>query len=573
MAQSKPIIAFDGEGRQQHYILLAASDGSEIHARRGLRLRECLEFITRPAYARTLNIWYSFGYDVNMMLQGINDPDFWMGRRKVQIGQYVIEYLPNKILKVRHGGRLFTHYDVFGFFQTSFRQAILTWLNVTDDVIEAGKAARGSFATWQLSDIRAYNARELVYLKQLGEKLIEIFSTLDIPLKMRSWHGAGAAAQAALTLIKLDQELEADPRLAELAQAAYYGGRVETIQRGEFFKVYHADLRSAYPSAMLHLPNLTRSTWRETDRFNAKRLGVYAIEFESDLTDRLGAFPVRLASGLVVFPLRGSGVYWSPEILAAQRAGVNFKVTRGLVIDRSVPSQLPRLVSDLYTLRKVYRAQADGREKAVKLILNALYGKLAQKVGGRFYSLALAGLVTSWTRARIFEACQTNPEAVIATATDGVFSRAPLGVIAGSELGAWEIETAQNLKIVMNGVYLLQHADGRIEAKTRGFNLDQDDFAGLYARLAATGWAEFPLRRFVTHSLHLIQPRAYPRACRWIETTRQIMPEHDVKRAWPGRFNGEIQQSAPLPGEYYNHPYTPRVDESLDTLLIDVDEV
>lgn len=570
----KNVVAFDGEGIGSKYILLAASDGKQIHARRGLSARACLEFLTRPELRRSLNLWYSFNYDINMILKGVPDLDFWMGRRTLTLGDYEIRYTPSKILKIKVGRRTFTHYDVFGFFQTSFRQAIRQWLEIEEDaLIEAGKAARGDFSAWTMEAIEAYNARELLHLKRLGEKLQEIFETLDLPLKMKSWHGAGAAAQAALATIHLDQELEGDPRVEEMARAAYYGGRVETLQRGVFQNVFHADLKSAYPSAALELPDLSKLTWRETRRLEPKSWGIYEIDFAGKLTDRLGALPVRLSNGLIVFPITGSGVYWQPEIFAAQRAGVQVDIKRGLAARRGPASRLRDLIEELYRLRTIYQRAGDGREKAVKLCLNALYGKLAQKTRGRYYSLALAGLITSITRARLFDALTQQPDAIIAAATDGIYSTHPLTLNVGKGLGQWEVDEWDYLKMIMNGVYLGCTSAGRIEARTRGFNLSYDQFAEVYAQICRTGSAEFHAQRFVTHSLHLLQTEAYPHVCEWVDTTRRINPHHDVKRCWPWAFDGSPQTSSPLPGPYASIPYQPKFEESLDTLFLDFDDL
>jgi hypothetical protein len=571
MVQHKTIVAFDGEGYLDRYVLLASSD-DERWNKRGLSARECLEFLTKPCYAKTLNVWYSFGYDVNMFLKNYGSIDFWQGRQTIQLGDYRIRYFPRKILKITRKRVTYTHYDLFGFFQTSFRTALKKWLGVTDEIIERGKAARGNFERWTRRDVIEYNRRELKYLEQLAEKVIEAFSTLDIPLEIKSWHGAGAAAQAALRHIKLEEELETDPRLPEYARAAYYGGRVETNQRGTFRQtIYNYDIKSAYPAAGLEVPRLSETVWQWTHTYRPNRLGIYHVEFEAKPDDTLGPLPVRVNSGLITFPLRGRGVYWSPEIRAALKAGVNIKVLDGLINTHTQPSRLKELIEQLYALRQKYLDAGDGREKAVKLTLNALYGKLAQKAGGRYHSLALAGLMTSITRAKIFEACYPQQTEIIAIATDGIYSRAALDVRLGNHLGEWEV-TEGHLKLVMSGVYAFAHAGGS-EVKTRGFTLPPDKFDDLYRQLCRGKPAILHSKKFVTNSLALLQPQAHPHAATWTIETREINPQHDVKRCWPGRFTGAIQYSAPLWGGWESLPYTPKPDYEVEPEYIDFDEI
>lgn len=91
-------------------------------------------------------------------------------------------------------------------------------------------------------------------------------------------------------------------------------------------------------------------------------------------------------------------------------------------------------------LNIVYRQRValgkDTRGYPLKLALNSLYGKLAQRSGsGPYHDAAAAGLVTAMTRARLIEAIAYDPEAVVIAATDGVFSLRPLPLDIGDGLG------------------------------------------------------------------------------------------------------------------------------------------
>lgn len=565
MKNSKQVVAFDGEGIDSRYTLLAASDGQSIDDRHGLRPLDCLKFLTRPDYHKTLNLWYSFGYDVNMMLRGVGSVDFWRGTQAIRYGAYRVTYYPKKILKIETRGKRFVHYDIFGFFQTSFKNAIGKWLGVVDPLINAGKAARGDFSHWSQKRIADYNTRELKYLAQLGEKLIAIFTTLDIPLKMKSWHGAGAGANAVLALTGLQSELNGDPRVEELAQEAYFGGRIETLWRGDFENVYHADIRSAYPAAMCELSDLSNTVWKSAKTIGGG-LGVYRIKFDSPPAP-FGPFPVRQTSGAICYPLRGQGTYWSPEIQAAQSQGVKIKVLKGLAAVETSPSKLAGLVTTLYDLRATYRANGDGREKAVKLILNSLYGKLAQKERGAYHSIALAGLVTSITRAKLYSSGCQRPGAIIAFSTDGIYAREPLELPLGTALGLWDIETIDRASFLMNGVYTLTR-DGRTEYKTRGYDTDQWTFDQVVYDLKMRGTATTRERRFVTNLISLHSPNAYPDPCAWVEVVKTLSLDRDVKRNWPGRFDGSPQWSTPKIWDSPSKPYSPTFHETLEDLMI-----
>lgn len=563
----RDILAFDGEAQANRYILLADSDGHEIVNLSGLALRQCVDFLTRPELTGRLCIWYSFNYDVNEMFGKITDIDFWRGRRAVKLGEIRIKFTPGKKLELWRNGRKFTHYDVFGFFQKSFTRALRDWLNVDDSLINAGKAARSEFDRWPLADIRRYNQRELLHLAALGEKLVDIFSGLDW-LTMRSWHGAGAAGQAALTSIRLENELDIDPRAETLGQEAYYGGRVETLQRGCWLRpVYRYDLRSAYPFAMSLLPDLSQTSWTSVKRFNPRRLGIYRVKFELPLDSRMGVLPVRGPDGLITFPLAGRGTYWSTELVHVLSRGGRLEIEDGLVASGHAPaSRLSALVKRLYQLRREYRAAGDGREKAVKLILNSLYGKLAQKRHGRFHSYALAGLITSYTRSALLGAVTGHDSAVIAFATDAVFTTRRLALPLSDALGDWEEARAPQHIQVMNGIY--RFGD---EAKSRGFHLTTERFNELYEDILNKGYYLFEERSYVTRLLSLTQPLAHPTAGAWQVSHKIITPEGDRKRLWLRPFSANPGGSLPLPGDisictnYYRSHEKPELEE----LLID----
>jgi hypothetical protein len=113
-------------------------------------------------------------------------------------------------------------------------------------------------------------------------------------------------------------------------------------------------------------------------------------------------------------------------------------------------------------------------EKNIKLSLNSLYGKMAQKIGGSdgkppgtanpWYAAA----ITSWCRRRLLEACLANPQAIVMMATDGIVSLEPLPLKIGSALGDWEYGEATGGMFLQSGVYFYLKAE--IEGDARYVN-------------------------------------------------------------------------------------------------------
>ena len=81
-----------------------------------------------------------------------------------------------------------------------------------------------------------------------------------------------------------------------------------------------------------------------------------------------------------------------------------------------------------------------GEGRVIKLALNSLYGKLAQRLHGKYSSRIWAGMITAGTRAQVLDLISKHEKqsSVIMVATDGVFSTEYMDVPKRVTLGGWE---------------------------------------------------------------------------------------------------------------------------------------
>ena len=125
--------------------------------------------------------------------------------------------------------------------------------------------------------------------------------------------------------------------------------------------------------------------------------------------------------------------------------------------------------------------QGTPEAKAIKLLLNSMYGKFAQSVGAAPYrNWVYASLITSGCRAKILDAIATHPEgtkAVAMIATDAVFFTSPHpGLSYTDALGDWKLKIHSNLNIFKPGAYWDDRAREDIKCgvapifKARGIN-------------------------------------------------------------------------------------------------------
>lgn len=517
-----------------------------LQAKPGRRLTtgEILEFIwsvVEDTPRSAIHVGFSFNYDVAHILYDM-PPDqlaYALAPTFALWGWYGpytrIKVTPRKTLEVRDRRRGKNGYiriwDVYGFFQSSFVNAIKNWLGPDYPdlpLIEQGKGQRGGEG-WGEVDPVAYNRAELKALCLLMKAVGAAF--LEAGLKLQRWDGAGAAAVAAYRAHMPKGWFEAarepireNSELDHACHMAYFGGRIENLVFGSYRgPIYHADINSAYPAALVTAPDLAAGEWRHIqsrgERLQPEQHGPMTVfHVKWDFTgQKITPFPLRLEDGSIVFPERGEGWYWSPEVIAVTQIlqgrkrfrygeGYNWRGAWLEIIEawEFVPEQPEARpfawVAELYAERLRLRKQAggEGKQKAIKLAINSLYGKLAQHVGYQswvtryenpvsgkrhtlfrqserlppFYNLALAGYITSHCRAKLLSAAMTNPEGIICFATDGIYSTLPIEVPTGPDkiLGEWETEHYPEADFIMvqPGIYYLNDG-GRWKEASRGF--------------------------------------------------------------------------------------------------------
>ena len=227
--QIRPFMGVDGEGAgadalgRQPYLLMAASAAvpgeDRILHREGKPplVEDWLKFILSLPANRTL-VAFSFGYDTNQILRGIN-PQKWQqffkpsqgkhGPRYTYWGDYAILYQKGQYLRVarvdRSGskprvlkGSSRTINEVFGFFQCAFAKAIDDW-EIGDEaeraLITATKGQRAEFKELT-AEIIEYCQLECRYLAMLMNAFRDMCSAAG--MVPRHWRGAGWLAAALL---------------------------------------------------------------------------------------------------------------------------------------------------------------------------------------------------------------------------------------------------------------------------------------------------------------------------------------------------------------------------------------
>jgi DNA polymerase type B, organellar and viral len=538
---ARPFVGCDGEGAKDEagrsrYVLFRMGDRELAHADASrLTTPELLSFILDHPSPSAILVGFFFEYDISNILRDVpserdplkptipsrlerilqidlkaveGDPNpyrfgGWTSLKFPGFPEIGVQYIPRNFLKVCRLERFYdrkkaryshravkgstrTIFDTQGFFQCSFLKAIELWgIGVEHHAaIAAMKADRSTFVGLT-QEVRDYCAIECDLLAEM----MEAFRAQCIACGMvpATWNGAG---KIATTLLKAHGAITAaqlgevtPPDVLDLAHAAYYGGRFETTWAGRLPATWEHDIGSAYPAAMLKLPCLKHGRWikataRQLGRLDLDALFVARVRFEHPRSQFLCGLPFRSKQGRLSWPREGNGVYWSPEIRSAQRLGATIHFKGGWRFEPACDCRPYEFVETLYELRRAIGKSVRGIP--IKLGLNSMYGKKAQRIGKpTFANPVEAGLITAITRAQINDAIVAagDPRRVVMIATDGVYTvEGPIGGLdAGQGLGQWEVKAFDGgMFIVRPGLYwplgsTAKPAGGR-KLKTRGLS-------------------------------------------------------------------------------------------------------
>lgn len=353
------------------------------------------------------------------------------------------------------------------------------------EIIAWGKRTRvDNLANEDPRKVAAYSEAECVAHARICRMLIDLVKeAAHIQLPEKKLYGSGSVAQAALkhygTLKRSDSDLgekvlrytRDDLSPDQVSLLTYFGGMIEAPVVGMVpGHIDELDINSAYPSKMIDLPCMAQGHGRWV-RASRKRgypdhavvghvLASWSIPEEDARSTP--PFVVRRPSGDVAQPLNALEPVWVSlaEYRAARERFCGYLTLHEVLYWEKhcdCPNPLAWL-GDLYNKRLDVKAAMKAtapdsvlyrtlnmHQYIIKLIINSIYGKLAQKepVFGTYTNLHYASYITGATRAQVREeswAREDQGGIVVYQHTDSVLSIGGQPVDGGKALGAWGLE-------------------------------------------------------------------------------------------------------------------------------------
>ena len=540
---TKQFIAWDGEAIEDQYCLFGASTGEYIYSpKRALSTVECLEIIleTGKRHPDAFHIGYVFDDDVNNILRDLSFTHLAVLKKQGYVNWhgYEIHHVPAKIFKVRKMekkkcvGQVRID-DVFSYFRARYDKVLIKYgVGTTEEQeqITAGKESRSTFTWEEIETIKSYWQLELRLMVVLMDQLRKDFN--DAGFFIGQWHGPGALAAYALKQHNSFKYKKKTPdELLEPVRRAYSGGWFERFKAGMHDgPVYTADINSAYAYAFTQLPDLSNGYWEHVvspPRELARQVsfGVFHIRYHGTEaamsrylhTNFLGRpLPLfqRDSRGVVTHPIKVDGWYWNPEakhvVTDPDAEFVEAWIYRH---DGTRPFEW---VQEMYDERLAMKAVGNPAEKALKMTMASLYGRVAQRAGWRrtksaprWHQIEWAGWVTSWCRSMIYEAALplTVTNGLVSIDTDGIISTTPFDELrngVSEALGAWKVEEFSGLMYFQNGIYWLRDLNGEWQPpKMRGIPTRKMDWTAGYQALQSGGKIHIEKDNFVGYGAAL----------------------------------------------------------------------
>jgi DNA polymerase family B len=514
-------------------------------------------FETLAGYARKF-MAYNMDYDSRAFIKWLPE-SLWKGlyaTERTEWRGFHISYRQGRHFKVSKEGRSFAVFDLAVHFQKPLAVACRDLLKreVKSKIPKSWYPRMAAVLKNPQTRPRVikYALDDATAPRQLWVELRSQFEKLGVPAEALQHPVSPGSIAAAYFGDKLRFDL--DSQANGFARKAYAGGRIEVFRRGFFPRVWIYDLKSAYPWALAKLPDPRGLDFvqDEADRDDAV-YSVFKVRVNIGRDCFIPPVPVwhpKKSQSLRIYPC-GKYTAWvtEPERRVLARNGWLDDVLAGAyLVGERKPwlTEIPRLFRE--------RKRNPGISQAVKLVLNSIYGKLAQVderygnsevVGGgmrmlpgtflrkyQTYSATtnffVAAYVTALCRLRVWEVLHAQPGAAVMAATDAVMLTKPLGFPTGENLGEWSLQAARAKAVVVGTGIYSSYYDGEWHDKMRGHRLKEplrDVLRTDRTKVAVKSQIAYTLGDYFTKGADLNVIAEVPR-------TLDI--NFDEKRIWPG---------------------------------------
>lgn len=246
---------------------------------------------------------------------------------------------------------------------------------------------------------------------------------------------------------------------------------------------------------------------------------------------------------MLIYPVGKFETYVTLEELKAVEGDkrISYKILDSwqFIPDKNCTYPFKNFIEEQYNKRLELKEKGDQLERAIKVVLNSMYGKMAQRVNnriGNLFSPVIAAFITGYTRAQLYRFVRDNDleENVVAFATDSIAITKEAPNLNSKKLGEMKLDKfADDVIFLSNGFYQF---DGKWKQRGVGYDKEKKaEIEHLYTWVSDDGQLYIKVK--TTRTTHIKSGIIYNKIRdigKIDEYERKINLNSDKKRFWLG---------------------------------------
>jgi len=522
---------------------------------------QIMQFLTKERFRNHFNWFWNIKFDFESIIKYLDKDELidLYNDHQIQHYDYTLKFIDRKFFAISlKGASRFYFYDMFGFIETSLNNAAKKYFGEEKlhDVVDSSRL-NTDLKYWQdnRDNIIKYCIKDAELTKRIADYFWGlVYKNMEFYPK-RPFSKGKIAEEYFLSKCYIPTINDIPKKALEFSYNSYLGGRFELIQKGYFEKCYTYDIKSAYPHIISELIDYSKGKWFrcKTGRINKDAYTGYYL-CSIDCLELVFSPFTKKVQGLSIYPNGKFKQYLSKTEIEFYRDNfdsVDIKILDGM--EFIADEILTPFRDEILKLYKWKETEKDEDVKyAVKIFMNAFYGKTIQKSGdlnltGKVFNPIWGTEITSQTRLKLFKLMLQDIESVIGTSTDSVHSIRPLSTPKTPKLGDFALDFTGEGVYVMSDVYYLWNTEtGKSKDKIRGFSLsktkDTEDIKMPLTKILSTMSKDTIYKYKTKRPYHLGECLLHTKSRKisdlniFAEIEKSININGDKKRIWDSQF-------------------------------------
>lgn len=470
-AKEKQVVAIDTETHDGNIFLIANSNG-EFIGHPNINFENIAEYLL--SYEDDLIFFYNLSYDAECIMKLL--PKETLDKYKTNnilhftYNKYHIHYIPKRLLSIKKGKHVVLCFDIAQYFDSKpLADAYEKHIKKPDQSYLDLKNKRKKFTLRYYlrnkKQIYNYCVQDCIYTKELAEYWLEIFK-IAYGFLPRKWISSGYLAEKVILYygitVPLFKEIPYEHHF--LAWQCFYGGRFELIMRGFIGECFLYDVNSAYPYALTKIPDIRDGKWKKSTKiYPNSALGFFHIRASVANSVKISPFPFRTKNNRIIYPVGDFETFVTLEELKAVVGDdrISYKIINSLqfIPNKNCTYPFRGFIEEQYAKRMKLKHEKNPIELAIKIILNSIYGKTAQRVNneiGNLFCPTIASFITGYARAQLYKFVRDNnlEKETVAFATDSIACTRKIPNLDSEKLGEMKLDKEGNdVFFLSNGFY------------------------------------------------------------------------------------------------------------------------